>query len=140
MVHQVGAHGVVQAQLEGHLELGAHAVCRTDQDGILPALRVEAEKRAKTANAAQHVAVKGFLRQVLDAFLGSVAAADVYSGVGIGNGVSLDFVRHNQGFLRQEDRARLAESSILAGFAGFAGVLPITATDRKKVIEEKMES
>jgi hypothetical protein len=77
VVDQVGAHGVVHAELEGDLELGAHAVGGADQDGVLPALQVEPEERAEAADAAQDVAVEGLLRQVLDAFLGAVAGGDV---------------------------------------------------------------
>ena len=74
VVDQVSAHGLVQAEFEGDLELGADAVGRADQDGVLPALQVEPEERAEAADAAQHIAVKGLLRQVLDALLGAVAA------------------------------------------------------------------
>jgi transposase-like protein len=86
VVDQVGADGVVHAELEGDLELGAHAVGGADQDGVLPALQVEPEERAEAADAAQHIAVKGLLRQVLDALLGAVAAGDVHAGVGVGHG------------------------------------------------------
>ena len=91
VVHQVGAHGVVQAQLEGHLQLGSHAVGRADQDGLLPALHVQPEQRAEAADSAQHIAIKGLLRQVLDALLGAVAAAEVDAGVGVGHGFGLRF-------------------------------------------------
>ena len=120
MVHQVRAHGVVHAQLEGHLQLGAHAVGRADQDGVLPALQVKPVKRAKAADAAQHVAVEGLLRQILDAFLGAVAAGDVNAGVGVGHGFGFGFVWHGAGFLRMEftperQAGKVDSSRILSG-------------------------
>ena len=98
MVHQVGAHRVVQPQLEGHLQLGAHAVGRAHQDGVLPALHVQPEERAEAADPAQNIAVEGLLRQVLDAFLGAVATADVHAGVGVGHGLGLDSSAHGAAF------------------------------------------
>ncbi len=100
VVHQIRAHRLVQAELEGHLELGAHAVGRADQDGVLPALHVEPEERAEAADAAQNIAVKGLLRQVLDAFLGAVATADIDACVGVGHGFGFGFVGHDAVFLR----------------------------------------
>ena len=126
VVHQVRAHGVVQAQLEGDLQLGAHAVGRADQDGVFPALQVEPEERAKAADAAQHIAVKGLLRQVLDAVLGAVATADVHAGIGVGYGFGFGFVGHGADFLRMESRSGVCwpERSILAGFRGSGGEAP----------------
>ena len=94
MVHQVRAHGVVHAQLESHFELGAHTVRRADQDGLLPALQVEPEQGAEAADPAQHIAVEGLLGQVLDAFLGAVAAGDVNACVGVRYRLGFSFVRH----------------------------------------------
>jgi hypothetical protein len=73
VVDEVGADSLVQAHFKGDLELGAHAVGRAHQDGVLPSLQVEAEKGAKATDAAQHIAVKGLLRQVLNALFGAVA-------------------------------------------------------------------
>ena len=99
VVHQVGAHGVVQAQREGDLQLGAHAVGGADQDRLLPALRVHPVQRAKAADAAQHVAVKGLLRQELDAILGALATAEINSRIGIGHGLLFGVFGHGQSFL-----------------------------------------
>ena len=66
---------LVQAQLERHLELGAHAVGRAHQDRALPALQIQPEQRPEAADPSQHIAIKGLLRQVLDAVLGAIATA-----------------------------------------------------------------
>jgi len=76
----------VQPQGKGDLELGAHAVGRADQNGVFPALQIQPEKRAKAADPAQYVAVKGLLRQVLDSFLGLAGAAEVHAGIGVSYG------------------------------------------------------
>ena len=67
--------------------------------GILPSLQVEPEERAKPANPSQHVAIKGLLRQELDALLGAVASAEVDACVGISHGFGCGFVGHGEGFL-----------------------------------------
>ena len=100
------------AQLEGDLELGAHAVGRADEDGVLPALQVEPEERAKAADSAQHVAVKGLLRQVLDAVLGAVATADVNASIGVGYGFGFGFVRHGAAFCGVKLRAALLAGKV----------------------------
>ena len=112
MVHQVHAHRVVHSQLEGQLQLGPHSVRRAHQDGILKALQVQPEERAKASYTAQYIAVEGLLRQVFDPLLGQVAAADIHAGVGIGYGFGfvlgfrfvfgLQIVRHCGGFLRMD--------------------------------------
>jgi len=72
VVDEVGADGLVEAEFEGDLELGADAVSRTDEDGVFPALQVESKEAAEAADAAQHITIEGFLREVLDAILGAV--------------------------------------------------------------------
>jgi len=47
--HQVDAHRVVNAGLDGHLQLGAHPVGGGDQQGIVVAGGLEVEERAETA-------------------------------------------------------------------------------------------
>ena len=62
MVDEVGADGVVNAEFEGDLELGADAVGAGDQDGLLGICRVEREEAAEAADFAEDVAVEGALR------------------------------------------------------------------------------
>ena len=64
------------------------------------ALQVEPEESPKPADFAQHVAVKGPLRQELDAPLGLVAAADVNSRVGVSYVSCFAFLWHGKDFLR----------------------------------------
>ena len=99
MIHQIRAHGLVQPQLKGHLQLGPHSIGRAHQDGILPPLHIQPVERAKAPDPAQHIAIKGFLRQVLDALLGVVAAAQIHPGVGVSHGFRCNLLRHGAGFL-----------------------------------------
>jgi hypothetical protein len=97
VVHQILAYRLMKAQFEGHLELGPDAVCRAHQDGALPALQIEPEQGAEAADAAQNVAVEGFLRQELDALFGPVATGNVDAGVGVCHGMKLGFFKHDEG-------------------------------------------
>jgi hypothetical protein len=87
VVHQIAADGVVNAELEGHLELGADAVRAADQDRVGKLLQVQAEEAAEAANFTQDVLVERLARQHLDALLGAIALADVDACVGIGGGL-----------------------------------------------------
>ena len=102
VIDEVRAHIAVHPHLESDFELGAHSIGGANQDGILPALQIEAEKRSKTTDATHHIAVESLLGQVLDALFGAVAAADVHACVGVGDGFCLGFFRHGAGFLRLE--------------------------------------
>ena len=57
--HQVDAHRVVQAGLDGDLELGAHAIGAGHQDGIAKARGLEVEQAAEAAQAADYAAPVG---------------------------------------------------------------------------------
>ena len=85
VVDQVGADGVVQVHLEGELQLGADAVHAGDQHGVEVFLLVDGKQPAKAADLAQHAAVKGLLREILDALLGAIGALDVHTGIGVGD-------------------------------------------------------
>ena len=85
VIDEVGAHGVVNAQLKGDLELGSHAIRTGDQDRILVAPEIRREEAAKAADFAKHLLVEGLLRESLDPLLGPVATGDVDAGVGVGN-------------------------------------------------------
>ena len=95
VVDEVLAYGVVDAQLEGDLELGADAVGRRDQDGVGKFFEIEREQAAEAADLREHMAVEGLARQHLDALLAAVGAGDVDPGVGVadallGGGDALD--------------------------------------------------
>ena len=85
VVHQVGAHGVVQAHLEGDLELGAHAVHAARPAPGRDTFLVQREQAAEAADIAEDVVVEGLVREILDALLGAVGALDVHAGVGVGD-------------------------------------------------------
>src|SRR5438105_1555794 len=85
MIDQVGADGVVDLHLEGHLELGAHAVHAGNQHRVAVALAVEREQAAESADLAQHPAGKSFVGQIADALLGAFGAVNIHAGVGVGN-------------------------------------------------------
>jgi len=114
VVDEVGADRVVDAQVEGQLELGADAVGGADQDGLGPFPEVELEKGAEAADAAQDTAVEGALGEVLDAVLGAVAGGDVDAGVGVGDGLAGGFrgfwVRFRQVGPSGGDKLRPAEA------------------------------
>jgi hypothetical protein len=105
-------------------------------------LQVETEERSKASYSAQNVAIKGLLRQVLDTFLGAVAAADVNTGIGVGHGFGFGFVRHGAAFCGWSFRRRgWPERLILAGFERCGCVLyqPSHVPDRRAA-KIKMES
>ena len=50
-------------------------------------LLVDGEQAAEAANVAENTFVEGTVRQVFNALLGPVGALNVYTGVGVGNGL-----------------------------------------------------
>jgi hypothetical protein len=81
--HQILAHGVMAVQLEGQLELGAHAVRAGHQHWLLELLR-EFEQRAESADAGHHAFTHGALGERLDAVYQRVAGVDVNTGIAVG--------------------------------------------------------
>ena len=65
VVDEIGADGVVDAELEGELELGADAIGARDENRLL-GFAVEAEETAEAADFAEHIAGEGALRKVFD--------------------------------------------------------------------------
>ena len=84
VVDEVGADGVVDAELEGDLELGADAVGGGDEDGVGVFVEVEREEAAEAADFRKDLLVEGLTGEHLDALLGAVAGGDVDAGVGVG--------------------------------------------------------
>ena len=74
MVDEVGADGVVDAEFEGDLELGADAVGGGDQDGLGKFFEVEREEAAEAADFGEDVLVEGLAGEHLDALLGEDVA------------------------------------------------------------------
>ncbi len=64
VVDEVGADGVMDAQMEGELELGSDAVGGGDKDGLL-VFAIEFEEAAEAADFAEDIAGKGPLSEVL---------------------------------------------------------------------------
>ena len=86
VVHQVSAHGGMQAHREGNLELRSYAIHAGDKHRVQVLGLVHREEAAKPANFAEHAAGKGFVRQILNALLGAVGAVYIHTGVGVGDG------------------------------------------------------
>jgi len=84
VVDQVGANGVVNAEFEGDLELGADAVGRRDEHRLGELLQVKRKQAAEAADFGEYVLVEGFAREHFDALLGAVAGGDVDAGAGVG--------------------------------------------------------
>ncbi len=85
MIHQVAADRGVQTHLKRDLQLGADAIHTRNQHWIGVFCLVHGEQPAKAPNFAEHAARESLMRQVLDALLGAVGAADVYAGIGVGD-------------------------------------------------------
>jgi hypothetical protein len=83
--HQVDADGVVAAEHEGELELGAHAIGAGNQDG-LPVLLRDRAQRAETPEPGQHLGAHRALGERLDGFDQRVAGVDVHAGVTVREG------------------------------------------------------
>ena len=71
---------------ECQLQLGAHAVNARNQDGIHIFRFVHSKQPAEAANFAEHAFGEGFMREVLDALLGTIGLVDVDARVGVGDG------------------------------------------------------
>jgi hypothetical protein len=70
-------------QLEGQLQLGAHAVGARDQHGLLELLG-KFEQGAEPADAGHHAFAHGALGKRLDAVDQCVAGIDVNTGIAVG--------------------------------------------------------
>ena len=88
MIHQVGAHGVMDFHFKSDLKFGAHAIHAGDQHGV-QVLLIHRKQAAETSNLAQHTFGESFMGEILDALLGLVGAIDVHASIGIGYGGGL---------------------------------------------------
>ena len=70
----------------------------------------------------KHIAVKGLLRQVLDALLGAVAAGDVDAGVGVGDGFGFGFFGHCAAFCGQIMKRALRTGKVDSSRLGAPGL------------------
>ena len=84
VVDEVGTDGVVDAELEGDLELGADAVGGRDEHGVRELVEIECEEAAEAADLGKDVPVEGLAREHLDALLGAVSGRYVDACVGVG--------------------------------------------------------
>ena len=75
----------MQVHLERNFQLCAHSVHARHQHRVDILRLIDREQPAKAANLAQHAAGKSLVRQILDALLSSVGAADVHPGVCVGD-------------------------------------------------------
>ena len=83
MVDEVLADGVVPAESDRDLELGAHAIGRGDQHGIGPALGVKPEEAAESADAAQHLRRRGLRRRLADQLHRAARLVEVDAGFAV---------------------------------------------------------
>ena len=74
----------MNAQLEGNLQLGAHAICAGDKHGLGKFFQIESKQPAESADLREHMLVECLARQHLDPLLGAVARGDVNPGIGVG--------------------------------------------------------
>ena len=81
---EVDADAVVDAGLDGELELGADAVGGGDQHRVLEAASLEVEQAAETADAAEQAFALGLGRQRPDRLDQRVACVDIDAGIAIG--------------------------------------------------------
>src|SRR5439155_27349882 len=88
VIHQVGAHGVMDFHFKSDLKFGAHAIHAGDQHGV-QVLLIHRKQAAETSNLAQHTFGESFMGEILDALLGLVGAIDVHASIGIGYGGGL---------------------------------------------------
>jgi hypothetical protein len=86
VVHQVGPHSMVDAELERHFQLGANAIRAGDQYRIGKFIKIKREQSAETSDLRKHVFIEGLARQHLDTLLGPIAGSDVHPRVGVGDG------------------------------------------------------
>ena len=84
MIHQVGAHRVVDLHLEGDLQFRSYPVDARNQDRVEVGLG-NGEQAPKSPDFAQHTLGEGFMGEVLDALLGPIGAVDVHASVGVGH-------------------------------------------------------
>ena len=92
---EVDPHGVVQAGLDGHLELGADAVGGRDDQGVVVAGGLEVEQGAETAERRVGAGAAGGLGEGLDALDQGGAGIDVDAGRAVGQAVGV--VGHSSG-------------------------------------------
>ena len=90
--HQVDAHAVHQAGVDGDAQLGADPVGGRDQDRILIARALQIEQRAESAQTGHRAGAVGALGSGFDPFDQVVACIDIHACIGIGDPVG--FIAH----------------------------------------------
>ncbi len=88
VVYQVLAHGVVDAEFEGNLQLGPDAVGTGDQHGVRKFFQVQRKQAAEAANLGEHLPIESLACQHLDALLAAVSRGDVDACVGVTHALS----------------------------------------------------
>ena len=120
VVDEILADGVMDIEVECDLELGADAVGGGDEDGVGKLLQVEGEETAEAADFAEDLFIEGLAGEHLDALFAAVAGGDVYTGVGVADGLLLlgsggfgcglggcGGIGRGKGFVRQSDAPSL---------------------------------
>ena len=97
VVDEVRADGVVDAEVEGYLELGAYAVGRGDEDGVREPGEIEGEESSEASDLGEDVLIEGLAGEHLDALLGTLGGGDVDACIGVGKGISGRLVGQERG-------------------------------------------
>ena len=79
--HQIDADMVMNAGVDGDLELGADAIGGGNQNRVREPRRLEIEQRAKAAETAHHPGARGRFRQRFDRLDKGVARLDIHAGI-----------------------------------------------------------
>jgi hypothetical protein len=92
VIDEVRADAGVEAELDGELELTAHAVGGGDQDGVGEAFGVESEETGEASDFAEHLLVEGAAGEAFDAVVGEDVAIGGDDGVVVAAGSAGFFV------------------------------------------------
>lgn len=87
--HEVDAHCVMFAGINGDLQFGAHAVVGSNEDRVLKACRAQVKKTAKTAEGSISAGAAGGCRKWLDVFDKCFASVNVHASLFISVGLSI---------------------------------------------------
>src|SRR5882757_5311312 len=83
MVDQISANRGMHSRGHGHFELGAHSVCAGNEHRLFPFFAIQGEKRAKSADTAQHSRRERPASMVTDSLLRGIRQRNVHTGIGV---------------------------------------------------------
>src|SRR6267142_3310562 len=83
MVDQISANRGMHSRGHSHFELGAHSVRAGNEHRLFPFFAIQSEKRAKSADAAQHSRRERPASMVTDSLLRGIRQRNVHTGIGV---------------------------------------------------------